>query len=609
MITDKDRAGQAAEAVRDILQHLGNTVSALKIYPPDNPTVRDFVESLVVKLQAFLEKYEKLEVRVEEFNFVWQGQVVYSDTMPIKSLPLFFFKDGLYTLFIYQGLSRDEIIDFLDLIRRESHKPPEESDIVTALWEKDFPNIHYYAPDYYLENRILDEVKKTESKFQAGLSYEAYGERIKIAVDPAKLAGGKLELTAEDRAMVESALVSGGSGPPATAGTAPAPGGSAGTQDKSPAASMDPTLTERELEAVEKLIRSNRRLVPEEEFIDLMTELIYLEENADHVRATLDALLEFNFHQLERGNFFVAISIIKKLKELLDHLVAIRSEKAGPVEAFLKIIASPRIVDAVRARIEKREKVDWEALVEFFKLLGSAVVPFSADIFELVDDPEVRKRLFDFVLRETAGEPGFLASLADDARPSFSKLVIGVLERQEGQKGIGHLAVFVRSRNRELKLEAVEALGRAGGETGNRILLGFLNDPLEEVRIQAALKVSPVKERARILKIIEEASSREFRGKSLKEKRAILGFLGRTMTGEALEFLKKTLLKRRLWPRLDVLEMQLAAAHGLEQMATPEAREVLRRGSRTGPGVVREECRAALERLKAAENRKAEGRG
>lgn len=598
MIISKDQARQAAEAVRDILQQLGNTVSALKIYPADNPTVRDFVENLVVKLQAFLDKYEKLELRVEEFNFLWQGQVVYSDTMPIKSLPLFFFKDGLYALFFYQGLSREEIIDFLDLIRRESHKPPEESDIVTALWEKDFPNIHYYAPDYYLENRILDEVKKTESKSQAGLSYEEYGERIEIAVDPAKLAGGRLELTAEDRAMVESALVSGSSPPSAS-------GASAGAPDKSPAASMDPTLTERELEAVEKLIRSNRKLVPEEEFIDLMTELIYLEENADQVRTTLDALLEFNFHQLERGNFFVAIFIIKKLKELLDHLVAIRSEKAGPVEAFLKIIASPRIVDAVRVRIEKQEKVDWEALVELFKLLGSPVVPFCADVFELVTDPEVKKRLFDFVLQATAGELGFLASLADDARPSFSKLVIGVLERLEGQKGISHLAVFLRSKNRELKLEAVEALGRAGGEIGNMILLGFLNDPLEEVRVRAALKVSPVKEHARILKIIEEASSREFRGRSLKEKRAILGFLGRTMTAEALEFLKKTLLKRHLWPRLEVLEMQLAAVQGLEQMATPKAREVLGRGVRTAPGVVREECRAALERLKSAENTKA----
>ena len=142
------------DRVREILQTLANAVSAMKIFPVEHATVRNFVEELSRKLKTFLSDNEKLEIGIEEHDFTYAGQRVFRDELNIKSLPFFFFKDGMQKLFFYDGLDRDEVADFLNLIKQESRKPPEDADIVNALWERDLANVQYYAPDDFLENRI-----------------------------------------------------------------------------------------------------------------------------------------------------------------------------------------------------------------------------------------------------------------------------------------------------------------------------------------------------------------------------------------------------------------------------------------------------------------------
>jgi hypothetical protein len=121
----------------------------MKIFPSEHATVKNFVDLLTQKFTDFLAAYQKLQVGIEEYSFTYGGKPVFSDDLTIKSLPFFFFKDGLQILFFYQGLDRPEIQEFLELIKEETSKPAEDRDIVASLWERDFPNIQYYAPDEF----------------------------------------------------------------------------------------------------------------------------------------------------------------------------------------------------------------------------------------------------------------------------------------------------------------------------------------------------------------------------------------------------------------------------------------------------------------------------
>jgi HEAT repeat protein len=156
-------------------------------------------------------------------------------------------------------------------------------------------------------------------------------------------------------------------------------------------------------------------------------------------------------------------------------------------------------------------------------------------------------------------------------------------------------------KSHDLKLEVIHALGDRKDEMSNKILMGFLNDPDEELRIQAAMKLNPTEEKSRIVHVIREASDPGFRKKSLKEKKAILSFLGRTRSAEALAYLTACLVRTTLFPSSKVLEMRLAAVAGLESMGTAESQATLEEGTRMRGRKVREACAEALARAAQGE--------
>lgn len=591
------------EKARDLLHYLANTVSAMKIFPPEHATLKNFVDLLTQKFMDFLTVYQKLQVGIEEYSFTYGGKPIFSDDLTIKSLPFFFFKDGLQILFFYQGLDRQEILEFLELIKAEAQKPPEDSDIVTALWERDLPNIQYYAPDEFLENRILAERQDSQARQELpDLPEDFANETIEVQIDSSKFSQGKIELTSEDRDEVQKGAAraedeNGPAAPPA-AENAGSPETSAAKEagTKSPAAAMDPTLNESELQTLESMVRVNRTISPEEEFINLMVEIIYLEENLAGCQASLDALLEYHFDRLQHGHFQVAVLIIQKVHELGRHLAG-SPDKAALLDSFLKRMSSPKTLEAVKALLAKKKAMDWESLLGFFRLLGPLALNLAADLFDLVPGGEARHKILGFIEEAGSSNPGLLARLADNPRPELSIAIIDILCRIPESKGIPHLSVFLSFQNKEVKLEAIHALGRARDDMANRILLGFLKDPDEEVRIQASMKLNPIEGGARIRQLVREASAHEFREKSLKEKEAILSFMGRTRSAEALEFLRRTLERAPFLAPKRVLEMRLAAVAGLESMGTEESLAVLQKGAIGRTKRVRDACTAALVRL------------
>jgi len=203
------------------------------------------------------------------------------------------------------------------------------------------------------------------------------------------------------------------------------------------------------------------------------------------------------------------------------------------------------------------------------------------------------------IVAGTSGDTGFLTGLAGDERPLLSKDIIGLLRKETGKKALSHFTDFLRFQNKEIKLAAVEALGDFRDELANRVLLGFLEDADEDVRIQAALRLHPIEEQSRIRRLIRETRTKAFRSKSAKEIAVILSYLGRTKTPEATAFLTKTLLRKVFWPSAQNLAMRLGSAAGLESMGTAESKKALESGTRTGNKAVREACARALARLAA----------
>jgi len=598
---------QAVQKVKELVLSLANTISALKIFPPEHASAIHFRQDFISKLKTFLDNYQRLELSISEFGFYYQDKLVYQDEISSKSLPFFFFKDGLRLLAFYQGMDDEEISDFLDIIRTESAKPTDESDVVNALWLKDFPNLQYYAPEEFIESRILEE--RTESLSKRGLQVipqELAGKVVDIKVDRQQLFSGRLELRPEEKQAINAfvdeevpelpenwqqnfAFEAEGAESGTGTGQADQP---ANLAVKLPVSLQ---LTEEELSQLNRLLERNRKLSPEEEFINLMLEIMALEDNEKQFETNLNILEDFYLENIKSGHFNIPIILNRKIKELRTLLASSPDDRPSQLDAFLARTADLKILDEIRKLVDNKVQLNYEALYEYLVQFEEAAVPFLAEMYEKVENQAFRNLVRGFFQEKMATDPGLVASQLDEQKPQLTSALIDLMEKQPAKKIIPYFTSFLAMSSRELKLKAVEALASFNDELANKILMAFMNDKDQEVRLKATTNLKFLGDTSRLGQLMAEVFTPKFRARSFEEKKALFEFLGRTKSEEAFKFLKKIFLKKS-WRR-STTELKICAVAGLEKMGSKEAIDLLRRGEHFFNRQVREASAEALVRL------------
>ena len=236
--------------VSDIFNLFSRTFSQIKIFSAEHATVKKFIDQLYIYFRDFLDKNEKMEIGIDETSFTFLKEEIYREDNIQKSLPFLFFKDGVQILFFYKGLQKDEFEEFLEVIKKESQLPAEESDVVNAIWEKDFDNIRYYAPDDFLETKI--GLKTLVKKYE---------------VDKKKLSRGKINLRPNDRSShgkFRGTEVSG------------IDDDSWKKMDFADQVTLligNMELNEQEKDAIESMLNNNREITRDDELLSLLFEL------------------------------------------------------------------------------------------------------------------------------------------------------------------------------------------------------------------------------------------------------------------------------------------------------------------------------------------------
>lgn len=562
------------EKVKEIMHLLAKTVSLIKIYPSDHTSVKGFSDDLSGKMIKFLEKYWNLEIDIEEFSFLFQEKKVYQDDSPGKSLPLLFFKDGMQKIFFHKGLKKEQFLEFLEVIKRYYELPPEEADIVSLLWEKDFAHIRFMASDDYLEVKI-------------GIGKEL----LDFQVDRETLRAGRIELSPEDKEELSRA------------------GLASEYLEMQPEKLKDfdqaediSTLSERESKALKLMLDTNRNISPEEELSYLILEILYLEDKAERFSTALDDLAHNHLDILEKGNFQTANQILNYIFELRQVLSSQSEENLVLIDKFLEGIKSRESYDSIKKVLLRGDVSDFKYFFEYLKSLGPESIPFLGEVFEDIKSPDFRLQAQNYL--KEMGEKDYIAliSLAQEERPSLTKGVIAVLGSIVDKRAVQFLANFITSRDKSIKREAILALSQIEDEKAAKILIGFLDDEDENLRILTAQNLRYFGDASTLKNILNIATKKTFRKKSRAEKQALLNFLGRSKTEEAFECLGALLKKSSFFGRSKQNETRLCAVKALEGMGTSEAFETLKKGTRLRTKKIRKACQLVLEKF-SIENR------
>ena len=563
-----------------LFKYFDTAFSAMKLYPPGNPSIEKSVAFFTDKLKEFLNEYGEMRIGIGEFSFFYKGEKAFQDEEKKRSLPFFLFKDGMRELAFYKGLERKELKFFLDTLKEAIDLPVEESDAVGLLWEKDFVNIRYYALDEFLDLNIGGGEKTLD-----------------LDVDGSKLEEGKLDLKPEDmdefkdkyETIVFSQQKEDGEG------------GEGDLEGVLAPDSKVPVLTKEENPEIEAMVAESREFSPSAELVALLFEILHYEEGIEKFSDVL-RLLEKYFTEMERkGDFSQALTVLMNIDELKGAL----SDKSKDKLMLLEKVEKNAKDEGSMAQLKKlyldNKVKDYDAFLQYLEFLGSDAVPVVGMVWENPKDLGHKERASD-ILREF-GKKNIAALLyfAKGSNVSLTKEIISMMEMVTEMEELHRLEEFIEHPSKEIRMEIIRVLGLAGNEEANKILVKFLTDADVEVRVYAAknLKYFGVKDTFDF--VVSLVQDKDFRKRTATEKSAFLQYLAHAQTEEVYGLFLSILKKWRLLSAASQNETRLAVVSALEKMVTPRAREVLEEGTKVFGKSIRQACRSALEKMTVEE--------
>jgi HEAT repeat protein len=555
----------AIELSREIFHVLANAVTAMKLYPLQHATVKDFFDDLYAKLRAYFETRPELDVEVQEYTFVVGGEAVYEEENLAKSLPYLFHKDGMRKFTILKEIDKTELREFLEVIRKTSLLPLDESDVVVGLWEKDLPDIRVFAPDDYLLAKI-DVFSR---------------QPLELFIDRRQLFSGQIELAADDLRDIEAKSLS---------------LGLMEQEDKSDYAELVTTTEDADQARIESLLADDRKVPPEKEFHDMIFELFCLEDRVDEIASLLDFLDRHHRELIREDKFTHAVQFLRHLHELRELFSTRQPEKAAELERVLAAFPDGRTDELIREAIERKSYDSLSSFFDYLRLMGTKSIPLAAELLAENQEPETRRMAIAYLEEVGKEDIEVLAGQLRDGKPTISKEIISLLGRGRDKKALTYLAQLNTYANKEIRLAAVETLTSLPEPLAQRILCTFLQDEDEEVVTAAAAALLWPGEMAILDRIVRMISARQFHGQETRAKIAIMSFLARTEAPEALRVLRKAMERSGLFARAKRQHTRLCAVEALAAAGTPEARELLAWGQKSSNKEVSKACRRALER-------------
>jgi hypothetical protein len=455
-------------------------------YPEGNAALEDSFKAFLDWLAAFLERHDGLRIDVEKSRFVHSGTPVQEEKPGERSVIFPLFRDGVQWFEFQAGVSENELLGFIRLINRyREYRDESENDLVTALWEADFPCIRHKAVDRFWEGEALISLSNLKVAEGEGGALDAAGMRAAVnsstaREDPAQLLA--LDAASPARAGMEQDASRGASVRMFMAKLERAQSRVAG-----PDASPDPASIGRFW-----------KLTPEEE--KYLKDMILAEEQRNTARDSLGILLvlmeealddsdrgmvqefaseEFR-HLLAQGDFANARAFVERLAFMREEA---RPNVARLIDGIVGGIASTDVLGELN-RVWEQVRPLPDAALEDLRRMLLFLPPATINVFSRmvtrVREPRARAIIMDAIAHQARRSRADVTQVVGAMSGGLiCELIAGYAVRGEAAPA-AMLKKFVRHRDGSVREAAAKAL-LAETPDDFEALFHLLEDPAPSV--------------------------------------------------------------------------------------------------------------------------------
>jgi len=533
---DEKALEQELKSTKGLIQTFLQTVRGYRLYDANHPMLTKFLERLKGEFDRYFSEFDSFTIQVGEFRLSYHGNVVYENQDVKESLAFVFYKDGIRELRFHKGLEFQEMIDFLEVVRKADRVNRMVDDLVTLLWEKDFSHISFTTVDEFLEKGGVF-VPATEEDLYRGQEFRFQEETGQGDEEEEQ---SLLALTDEE---VKKAL----------------------DPSRSKTLTQACQLTPDEVEKINRDMQLELQTEYLHALNNSLTEvLLHLGEDTDAYENMISYFQRIIEALFTEGKVGKVVTILKSLTDTIESIV-LRDRQISAIRRIVESCSSPQAIELLGKAMQGDGEVGGDSIQEYMQFLTKqAVHPLCLLLGELPPG-KWGKVVSDHVARLSQEDIQPLTKFLSDRNPGLVCQILSILGNIGHPSTVKYLASLVAHRDPRVREETLQLLVKFG-EKGKDLMMRFLKDPSSEIRSRASVNLAKVAKEKAVRPLTDIILSEDFYKRNYEEKVSFFKALGETGSREAIPVLQKIAKKRFWFKKTKWEEMRVCAMNTLKMI-------------------------------------------
>jgi Arc/MetJ-type ribon-helix-helix transcriptional regulator len=555
--TQDNPSNEVLEAVRGFLAAFSKAAKSFSLYPATHVISENLLSGLVNSLTNFFQLCPELKLTIDKDRISYKEIDVYQSNGREDFVVAPLFRDGIILIEFRKGITAPELSFLLDKLHEyRTISDESEGDLVTALWQKNLPHIHYEAADVFWETQPrLDfshfDGSDSSKELQPGPSGLSHSN-----------ADGEQQSGSEDTKNPSTLSII----------------------SKDVKRSLIP-LTPSEKKQLQNLIKEEEYRNRSEDILDLL--LIILEDEAEEeeLNSILELLVQEFEYILRHGEFQLAVKILNHLRKLSDKDPSDKTRRDLLIDQYFERVSDAEFLEVLKSYLAEFESDDATRLKVFRQVLlmlrPKAVLALGPLLSE-VSSAALRRRLMEAigVLSKQDLKPlRQLLKVPDEQMVKRLVTIVGHLDGKDPQRLLLDMAYHP---SLDVRKEALKQLLNRNGCV-QRSFFFLLEDSSDVIRREILHRLASERNPRSEDPLLEYLGQKVFKVSTNDHILACYEALGKCGSTRSIPLLKATLQERSWWEIFNLAGSphRRGAALALAALNNPEADKILMQASRS----------------------------
>ena len=539
--------------VEEMLKLLVKAVRAHQLYLHNNPIYLRAIELLRQSFAAIWAHGDEIHLIVTETDFRWCGVAVLTEaTKSTDSLPWLFFKDGIREVVVQRGFEASEVLGLLDIVQRSRNASPEQDDLLTMLWEKDFLCLRYRFVDLAVEAAAPLDASQPAEVRPANVTPQVLEEE-----PPEQTRAGVVSLEDFDSTLY--------------------------------------FLDESEVHYLTEAVRAEYAADLRRNVIDILFDVFEQQTDAkvrDEICSIVDNLM---VHLLSATQLSTVASLIREALATAERGRDVQPGHARALRAIPDRLSAPEaLAQLLQALDEAAELPPGDELSELFEQLRPSALGTVFAWLGKLQNTALRPMLEAAAARLASANTNDLVKLVSDPNPVIAHEAIRRAGALKTAAAVPPLLRIMTEPDAAARLVAVGALNEIGSPSALQVIERAVDDAERDVRLAAIRALTARKYRPVLPRIETAVKGKALREADLTEKMAVFELYGALCGDAGVAALDEILNGKGFLGRREEPELRACAAMALGRIGTPRATDSLRKATTEKEALVRNAVSRAL---------------